>query len=102
MYEYETKKIPYILEGEYNPDFIVYSTDLSFFVIEVKGLLDEADRRKHLAIKRQHPEIDIRFVFMDANKKIPRLKSTHAQWATKNGFLWADKEVPAEWLTSTQ
>lgn len=94
-YEYETVKVPYILENEYTPDF--YFPDHGFY-IEVKGFLDYDDRRKHLAVQRQHPELDIRFIFMAAHKKMPRLKSTHAQWATKHGFLWADMEVPKEWF----
>jgi hypothetical protein len=52
-----------------------------------------------IAVKNQHPEIDIRFVFMDANKRIPGSKQTHGQWAEKNGFKWADGEIPAEWLS---
>jgi hypothetical protein len=95
-YSYETMQIPYVLEGTYHPDFYLPEYDI---YIEVKGVLDDQDRRKHLAIKRQHPELDIRFVFMNANNKIPRLKSTHGEWASKNGFLWADGKVPEEWVS---
>lgn len=93
-YTYESLQIPYIFEGIYNPDFILDNG----IIVEAKGLLDYDDRRKMLAVKKQHPELDIRFVFMDANKCPPRMKSTHAQWAEKHGFPWADKEIPDEWI----
>jgi hypothetical protein len=50
------------------------------------------------AVKQQHPELDIRFVFYQADKKIPGSKQTHGVWATKNGFPWADGSIPKEWL----
>jgi len=40
----------------YTPDF---ELDNGIF-IETKGIFDNEDRRKHLAIKEQHPELDIR------------------------------------------
>lgn len=92
-FTYETLQLPYILENTYNPDFILANG----IIVEAKGLLDYDDRRKHLAVKRQHPELDIRFCFMQANKKMPGLKSTHAQWANKNGFLWCEGKIPEEW-----
>ena len=37
-----------------------------------------ADRRKHLAIKRQHPKLDIRFVFENSRRKLRKgAKSTY-------------------------
>lgn len=92
-YTYETLKIPYITEGVYNPDFILNNG----IIIEAKGKLDESDRRKMIAVKKQHPELDIRFVFQVAKNKIVRGKQTNAQWAEKNGFPWADGEIPEEW-----
>lgn len=95
-FEYETLQVPYTLDGVYNPDFIFPSG----LIVEAKGLLDRDSKRKMLAVKRQHPELDIRFLFMDANKKIPGSKQTHGEWATRNGFPWAEREVPQEWLTN--
>lgn len=92
---YEDTKVQYILNGEYNPDF--HLLDSGIFV-EAKGLLDRESKRKMLAVKRQHPELDIRFLFMMADKKIPGSKQTHAQWAERNGFQWAEGEIPKEWL----
>lgn len=91
---YETLELPYILHGIYNPDFILANG----IIIEAKGLLDRDSKRKMVAVKKQHPELDIRFVFMKADKKVPGSKQTHGQWATKNGFPWADGTIPEEWL----
>lgn len=92
---YESTQIPYVLERKYNPDFEI--ADRGFF-IEAKGLLDRDSKAKMLAVKEQHPDIDVRFVFMDANKKIPGTKQTHGQWASKNGYIWANGQIPEEWL----
>jgi Phage endonuclease I len=94
-YRYESTQFPYVLERTYNPDFEMI--DHGFF-IEVKGLLDRDSKAKMLAVKRQHPDADIRFLFMQADKKIPGSKQTHGQWATKNGFTWAEGVVPEEWF----
>lgn len=94
---YEDREVPYILEGTYHPDFRLVDSGV---LIEAKGLLDRESKRKMVAVKQQHPELDIRFVFMSANKKIPGTKQTHAQWAEKNGFKWAEGSIPDEWLKS--
>jgi hypothetical protein len=93
--EYEVCEIPYVLERNYRPDFFL--RDYGFY-IEAKGLLDREAKAKMLAVKKQHPDLDIRFVFYDADKRIPGTKQTHGEWATKNGFIWSSKEVPFEWL----
>ena len=96
-FKYESIKIPYVLERNYNPDFEFIEHG---FFVEAKGLLDRESKAKMIAVKRQHPDIDIRFVFMSGDKKVPGTKQTHAQWAERNGFLWAEGRVPEEWLTS--
>ena len=94
-FQYESKQIPYVLNRKYNPDFEII--DHGFF-IETKGLLDRDSKAKMLAVKQQHPDIDIRFVFMYPHKKIPGTKQTHAQWAERNGFRWAETVAPEEWF----
>jgi hypothetical protein len=76
-YEYETVQLPYVLECKYKPDFILPNG----IYLEVKGYLDADDKRKMVAVKKAHPELDIRFVFQGPFKLIPRTKMTHAQWA---------------------
>ncbi|WAW09979.1 hypothetical protein NB640_12285 [Oxalobacter vibrioformis] len=68
-------------------------------IIESKGWLQIEDRKKHLLIKAQHPELDIRFVFQRSAAPIYKgSPTTYAKWCEKNGFLYADKEIPAAWL----
>lgn len=93
-YSYETLKISYTIDSVYTPDFILKNG----IIIEAKGLLSKEDRRKMKAIQVQHPSLDIRFCFMQANQKIPGSKSTHAQWAQRNGFKWSDQRIPQEWI----
>lgn len=94
-YAYEDTEIPYTLDCTYHPDFRLLKSNI---IIETKGVLSDEDRRKHLALKKQRPDLDIRFVFMRADTKIPRLKCTHAQWATRNGFKYGDGRIPEEWF----
>jgi hypothetical protein len=80
----------------YTPDFELDNGIL----VETKGIFDNEDRRKHLAIKEQHPELDIRFVFSNANAKLYKgAKSRYCDWCDKNGYQWSHRVIPAEWLT---
>lgn len=80
----------------YTPDFELDNG----IIIETKGMFDNEDRRKHIAIKEQHPELDIRFVFSNANAKLYKgAKSRYFEWCDKNGFKWAHRVIPQEWLT---
>lgn len=96
-YEYESTKVPYVLSCNYTPDFLLPNG----IYLEAKGYLGPDDRRKMLAVKRQNPELDIRFVFQAPYNKIYKgSKTTFAKWAEKNGFLWAHyHSIPIEWLT---
>lgn len=95
-FEYEPVKLPYVLERSYIPDF--YISDKAIY-IEAKGKLDADTRAKMLAVKKAHPDLDIRFVFMRASNKLSKAsKQTYGDWATKNGFQWADGDIPEEWL----
>ena len=97
-FTYEKCKIRYIkpaTEHQYTADFQLDNG----IIIETKGRFLIADRKKHLLIKRQHPEYDIRFVFSNSNQRLSKAsRTTYAQWCVKNGFLYADKEVPVHWL----
>ncbi len=96
-YEYESTKVAYTLLCNYTPDFLLPNG----VYLEVKGRLTTEDRRKMLAVKKNNPELDIRFVFQAPfNKLYKGSKSTYAKWAEKNGFLWcAYHSIPIEWLT---
>ena len=79
----------------YTPDFILQNG----IIVEVKGRFTSDDRRKHVAIKKQHPDLDIRFVFENSRRKLSKgAKSTYATWCERNKFLYADRVIPEEWL----
>lgn len=97
-YEYEKLKIVYEVHEKrtYTPDFKILSNGI---IVETKGRFLGADRKKHLLVKKQHPEIDIRFVFSNSKAKLSKGSPTsYADWCNKNGFKWADKLIPEEWL----
>jgi len=97
QFEYEQEKLVYIPKPRtYTPDFYIPETNI---YVEAKGHLDKGDRVKMQLVKEQHPELDIRFVFMNARNKIYRgSKTTYAAWANRYGFQWAEGGIPEEWL----
>jgi hypothetical protein len=97
-YEYEKLKISYEVHEsrKYTPDFVILHNGI---IVETKGRFLGADRKKHLLIKEQHPEKDIRFVFSNSKAKLSKGSPTsYADWCNKHGFFWADKLIPQEWL----
>lgn len=95
--KYEEMKIKYAINEvrTYTPDFELPNG----IIIESKGRFTVADRKKHLLIKKQHPELDIRFVFSNSRAKINKgSKTTYGMWCDKHGFLYADKLIPEEWI----
>lgn len=97
--QYEQHKINYTKPAthhKYTPDFRLPNG----IFVETKGRFVVADRKKHLLIKEQHPELDIRFLFQNVNNRISKKsKTTYADWCNKHGFLYAEKEIPKEWLS---
>ena len=100
--EYETDRVEYEVpkrKAKYTPDFKLPKQG-GFFYVETKGIWDVADRQKHLLIKEQQPDLDIRFVFSNANSKLYKgSKTTYASYCEKQGFMYAHKTIPEEWLT---
>ncbi len=95
--KYEEMKIKYAINEvrTYTPDFELPNG----IIIESKGRFVVADRKKHLLIKKQHPDLDIRFVFSNSRAKINKgSKTTYGMWCDKHGFLYADKLIPEEWI----
>lgn len=96
-FEYETFKIKYEVQENrtYTPDFILPNG----IIIESKGRFTTTDRKKHLLVKKQHPNLDIRFVFSNSRGKLYKgSKTTYADWCEKHGFMYADKRIPDEWV----
>jgi hypothetical protein len=95
--KYEEFKIKYQVNEvrTYTPDFELPNG----IIIESKGRFVVADRKKHLLIQKQHPDLDIRFVFSNSRAKINKgSKTTYGMWCDKHGFLYADKLIPEEWI----
>lgn len=99
---YETQRIEYTkpaTKHRYTPDFPLPNG----IIVETKGRFLPDDRAKHLLVKAQHPEKDIRFVFYNSKAKLYKgSPTTYAAWCEKNGFLYADKLIPASWLTESK
>ena len=95
-YEYESTKIPYTIQHNYTPDFVLPN----HVYLEAKGYWAAEDRRKILAVKKDNPDIDLRMVFQSPYNKISkRSKTTYAQWCDKHEIPWtAYHEVPLDWL----
>lgn len=82
-------------EARYTPDFVLPNG----IIIESKGRFVTADRQKHILVKTQHPELDIRFVFSNSRSRITKLSATtYGDWCDKHGFKYSDKEIPEAWL----
>lgn len=98
-FEYEKLKINFNQpekKRSYTPDFQLLSNGI---IIESKGRFLVADRLKHLWVKEQHPELDIRFVFSNSKAKLSKAsKTTYGMWCDKHGFKYSDREIPLSWI----
>jgi len=75
-FEYEKLVIGYTQPAKarkYTPDFVLLNNNI---IIESKGRFITADRQKHLMIKEQYPDLDIRFVFSNSKAKLSKLSQT--------------------------
>jgi Phage endonuclease I len=97
-FQYEKLKVHYTVperQAYYLADYVLDNG----IIVETKGKFEVGDRQKHLLIKKQHPELDIRFVFSNSNAPIYKGSPTsYAQWCKSHGFLYADKTIPEEWI----
>ena len=96
--EYEQTEFEYTVPAtkhKYTPDFKLSNG----IYIETKGRFLLDDRKKHLYIKEQYPDLDIRFVFQNPKTKLYKgSKTTYANWCDKHGFKWAAKTIPLDWI----
>lgn len=83
---------------KYHPDWVLPNG----IIVETKGIFDADDRKKHQLIRAQHPGLDIRFVFTSSKAKLYKGSPTsYAVWCEKNGFKYADKFIPLDWIKET-
>jgi len=96
-FEYESQKLSYQPKLKmYTPDFYLPEQDI---YVEAKGFFSPADRQKMLLVIKQNAFLDIRMLFLRASNKLNRSsKTTYGSWCDKHNILWADGQVPLEWL----
>lgn len=96
-FTYESLKVNYTVpesKHTYTPDFILYNG----VIIEYKGFFDLDDRKKHLLVQAQRPDLDIRFIFERDSPIRTGSKTRYSTWCEKNNFKYSIKTVPEEWL----
>ena len=109
-FKYEQDKISYTVPEKihtYTPDFTIVSDSGKVIYIETKGIWDSDDRYKHLLIRLQHPELDIRFVFQNSKAKIRKgSKTTYEDICNGLGrapfknicWKYSNKTIPTTWM----
>ena len=95
-YEYESKKISYVIQHHYTPDFVLPN----HVILECKGYWDPADRRKIKQVKKDNPDLDLRMVFQSPFNTISKKsKTTYAKWCEKLDIPWTSfHNIPLDWL----
>lgn len=96
-FTYEEEKIKWLDSKvrTYTPDFLLENG----IIIETKGRFVSTDRRKHKEVKKQYPDLDIRFVFSNSRAKLYKgSTSSYGDWCDSHGFLYSDKLIPEDWM----
>ena len=95
-YEYECTKIPYVIQHNYTPDFVLPNG----VYLECKGYWDSDDRRKIKAVKTANPDLDLRMVFQAPFNTISKKsKTTYAQYCERLNIPWTSyANIPLDWL----
>lgn len=96
---YETEEIAYTTSHNYVPDFILAFKDGRKLYIEAKGWLDNESRTKMRCVKRDNPDLDIRFLFYKDKLVYKNGKMMYSDWAEKYNFPYCIGTVPKDWLT---
>ena len=94
---YESVKIKWVdfAIRSYTPDVILDNG----IIIEVKGFWSVSDRKKHVKVKEQHSDLDIRIVFENSKRKIRKgSNTTYGMWCEKNEILFYDRIIPLVWM----
>lgn len=94
-YQYESLVLEFVQVRSYTPDFVLPNG----IIVETKGKFTSADRTKHLLVRKQHPDRDIRLLFMQNNKLRKNSKTKYGDWCDRYGIKWAvGASVPDEWI----
>lgn len=93
--EFHIKYVVPARDAKYHPDFVLKNG----IIVETKGLWEAEDRQKHLLIRAQYPDLDIRLVFSSSKSKLYKGSPTsYGDWCEKHGIVYADKLIPVAWL----
>lgn len=103
-------RLPYLAPAKkhvYTPDFYLTTDTGKVIIIESKGIWVYGDRYKHLLIRKQYPDLDIRFVFSNAKSRIRKgSATTYADICNGGGkgpfkgvvWKYSSKKIPQDWL----
>ncbi len=104
-FAYEADSFAYTVPRAYTPDFRVTHKSKPTHIcpsntyIETKGYFTPGDRAKTLRVLSLHPNLDLRFVFQNAQNRLSKTsKTTYAQWCDKHGIPWAQGTAPKAWF----
>jgi len=100
-FTFEPHSLPYSVTRDYIPDLLIGE-----MYVEIKGYFRQDAQRKMRAVKKQHPNKDIRFLFQraeatiqGAKKRKDGTKMTCREWAERYGFQYAEgEEIPQTWI----
>lgn len=93
-FQYEPTRLTYMREHTYTPDFKLQNG----IFIETKGRFTSSDRTKMLAVKLNHPRLDIRMCFMRDNYLYKGSKTKYSDWCKMHDIKYCIKEIPKAWL----
>ena len=99
-FEYESQKLKYKVPSSdhtYTPDFILPNG----IMVEAKGNFNREARVKMALVKEQHPDKDIRLLFMRDNYISKQSKTKYSDWCIKRGIKYHVSlagNVPEEWI----
>lgn len=92
---YEVENIPYTLKGRYKSDFTITTKSGRKIIVETKGYFRPEDKRKMAAVKKQHPDLDLRILFYAPNR-------SYEKWAIKHKIPYAFRVIPLSWIEEFQ
>lgn len=98
--KYITPRIP-SKTHKYTPDFVYAAKDGHLIYVEAKGYLKPDCRKKMVQVKKDNPDLDIKFLFMDGTRPLVTKRKrgkakdgslyrskTYGEWAEQAGFPW--------------
>lgn len=81
--------------ASYTPDFVLEDGR----VLEIKGRLTAADRKKLVAVREANSDVEIYIGFQRPNNPIYKGSNTScADWAAEHSFKWFDVKELEQWL----